>query len=142
MQGGYDPQRDRGWTNLEWFLRDGTCWRRRRERIEQVAWTEAEMSGTLRKAGFDRISAFDAKPFFTGDPKFVLAVAPFIWRGNLADNEATVELPPITSFLSAQDFKQVPKIRGWPGSPRKILYVELTISLVKNSQLSHSKAPP
>ena len=69
MHGGYDHQRDRGWTNLEWFLRDGNCWRRRRERIEQVAWTEAEMSGTLRKAGFDRISAFDATPFFTGDPK-------------------------------------------------------------------------
>jgi hypothetical protein len=27
------------------------------------------MSSTLRKAGFDRISAFDATPFFTGDPK-------------------------------------------------------------------------
>src|SRR5713101_4540461 len=69
MHGGYDHQRDRGWTNLEWFLRDGSCWRRRRERIEQVAWTAAEMSGTLRKAGFDRISAFDATPFFTGDPQ-------------------------------------------------------------------------
>jgi len=69
MHGGYDSQRDRGWTNLEWFLRDGRCWRRSRERIEQVAWTESEIRGTLRKAGFDRISAFDATPFFTGDPK-------------------------------------------------------------------------
>ena len=69
MHGGYDHQRERGWTNLEWFLRDGSCWRRRRERIEQVAWTEAEMSGTLHKAGFDRIRAFDATPFFSGDPK-------------------------------------------------------------------------
>jgi SAM-dependent methyltransferase len=67
MYGGYDHQRDRGWTNLEWFLRDGGCWRRRHERIEQVAWTDAEISGALRKAGFDRISAFDATPFFTGD---------------------------------------------------------------------------
>jgi SAM-dependent methyltransferase len=54
MHGGYDSQRDRGWSNLEWFLRDGSCWRRSRERIEQVAWTQAEMSATLRKAGFDR----------------------------------------------------------------------------------------
>jgi SAM-dependent methyltransferase len=69
MHGGYDSQRDKGWTNLEWFLKDGSWWRRRRERIEQVAWTDAEMRGTLRKAGFDRIRAFDATPFFTGDPK-------------------------------------------------------------------------
>jgi SAM-dependent methyltransferase len=69
IHGGYDRERDRGWTQLEWFLRNGGCWRRRRERIEQVAWTEAEMSGALRKAGFDQISAFDGAPFFTGDPR-------------------------------------------------------------------------
>lgn len=69
MYGGYDARRDRGWTNIEWFLQDGRCWRRRRERIEQVAWTGAEMKDTLSKAGFDRISAFDATPFFTGDTK-------------------------------------------------------------------------
>ena len=46
--------------------RDG---QRRRERIEQVSWTEAEIRGTLRKAGFGRISAFDATPIFVGDPK-------------------------------------------------------------------------
>ena len=69
MHGGYDSQRDRGWSNLEWFIRQGSCWRRFRERIEQVAWTEAEMSATLHKAGFDRIRAFDATPFFTGDPR-------------------------------------------------------------------------
>ncbi len=69
MHGGYDRPRNRGWTNLEWYLRDGRCWRRRSERIEQVAWTKAEMSATLRKAGFYRISAFDATPFFIGDPK-------------------------------------------------------------------------
>jgi SAM-dependent methyltransferase len=69
MQGGYDQQRDRGWTNLEWFLRVGRCWRRRRERVEQVSWTEAEMRDALCKAGFDSIRAFDATPFFTGDPK-------------------------------------------------------------------------
>lgn len=68
MHGGYDRQRDRGWSNLEWFLRAGSCWRRRRERIEQVAWTDDEMKAALHKAGFDRIRAFDATPFFTGDP--------------------------------------------------------------------------
>ena len=69
MHGGYDRPRDRGWTHLEWFLRDGTCWRRRRERFEQVAWTGGEMKDPLRKAGFDKIGAFDATPFFTGDPR-------------------------------------------------------------------------
>ncbi len=69
MHGGYDHRRDRGWTDLEWFLQDGRCWRRRHERIEQVAWTRAEMKATLREAGFDRIRAFDATPFFTGDPR-------------------------------------------------------------------------
>ena len=67
MHGGYDRQRDRGWSNVEWFLRDGKYWRRRHERIEQVAWTKAEMRSALRGAGFDRIGAFDATPFFTGD---------------------------------------------------------------------------
>jgi len=69
MHGGYDRQRERGWSNLEWFLQEGKCWRRRHERIEQVAWTEAELRGTLRMAGFDRISAFDATPFFRGDTR-------------------------------------------------------------------------
>ena len=69
MHGGYDRQRDRAWTDLEWFLRDGRCWRRRHERIEQVAWTRAQMKDALHKAGFDRIRAFDAAPFFTGDPR-------------------------------------------------------------------------
>ena len=67
MHGGYDRRRDRGWTNVEWFIRDGRCWRRHQERIEQVAWTKAEVTDTLTKAGFDRIRAYDATPFFTGD---------------------------------------------------------------------------
>ena len=69
MHGGYDTERDRGWTNLEWFLQEGRRWRRCRERIEQVAWTRAELTSTLRKSGFDRIRTFDATPFFTGDPR-------------------------------------------------------------------------
>jgi SAM-dependent methyltransferase len=69
MHGGYDEQRDRGWSNCEWFLQSGSCWRRSRERIEQVAWTEAEVKGALRRARFDRIAAFDATPFFIGDPR-------------------------------------------------------------------------
>ncbi|HEY1207553.1 MAG: class I SAM-dependent methyltransferase [Bryobacteraceae bacterium] len=69
MRGGYDRARDRGWTTIDWFCREGRSWRRHRERVEQVAWTRAEMYGTLRAAGFDRIGAWDATPFFKGDPK-------------------------------------------------------------------------
>ena len=69
MQGGYDRERDRGWTNVEWFLREGKLWRRHHERVEQVAWTAAEIRGTLREAGFDRVRAWDAAPLFKNDPR-------------------------------------------------------------------------
>lgn len=69
MHGGYDRARDQGWSDLEWFLRNGRCWRRHHERIEQVAWTASEMRHALRAAGFDTVRAFDAAPFFAGDPK-------------------------------------------------------------------------
>ena len=67
MHGGYDRARDRGIADIEWFLREGALWRRHHEHIEQVAWTAAEMRQTLSAASFDRIRAFDAAPFFTGD---------------------------------------------------------------------------
>jgi SAM-dependent methyltransferase len=69
MHGGYDRLQDRGWTNIEWFLREGRYWRRRRERVEQVSWTATEIRGALRQAGFDQIRAWDATPFFKDDPK-------------------------------------------------------------------------
>ncbi len=69
MQGGYNRQQGRGWTNVEWFLREGRCWRRRHERVEQVCWTSTEIRGTLRKAGFHQVRAWDATPFFQGEPK-------------------------------------------------------------------------
>jgi SAM-dependent methyltransferase len=69
MHGGYDHRQDRGWTNIEWFLREGRCWRRCHERVEQVCWTSTEIRGALRRAGFDQIRAWDATPFFEDDPK-------------------------------------------------------------------------
>jgi SAM-dependent methyltransferase len=68
MHGGYDRERDKGWTNVEWFFRRGRYWVRRQERVEQVSWTPAEIRATLRAAGFDRIRAWDATPFFGSDP--------------------------------------------------------------------------
>ena len=70
MRGGWvDRDGVRGQTDGEWFVREGNLWRRRREHIEQVAWTTAEMRRAMREAGFDRVRAFDATPFFNGDPR-------------------------------------------------------------------------
>jgi SAM-dependent methyltransferase len=63
MHGAYDLRRDKGVTEVEWFIREGRCWRRHHERIEQVSWTPAGMRSTLRQAGFHRIRAWDAAPF-------------------------------------------------------------------------------
>lgn len=67
MRGGYDMRRDKGWTDVEWFIRRKGCWRRFHERVEQVAWTRTEVLQTLHGAGFRRISAHDAIAFFRGD---------------------------------------------------------------------------
>jgi SAM-dependent methyltransferase len=69
MRGAYDERRDKGRTDVEWFIRRKGCWRRFRERVEEVAWTRAEVVQTLRAAGFRRIRALDANAFFRGDPR-------------------------------------------------------------------------
>jgi SAM-dependent methyltransferase len=69
MHGGYDRRRDKGWTNAEWFIRKGKCWRRIRERVEEVAWTSAEIRRGLRRAGFGAIRAWDEAPFVQGEWK-------------------------------------------------------------------------
>ena len=69
FRGGYDSRRHRGFENVEWFIRKGRVWQRRRERVKQVAWTPAEIRQTLRAAGFGQIRAWDATKFFRGDPR-------------------------------------------------------------------------
>lgn len=69
LRGGYDQRRDKGWENVEWFIRRKGGWRRFRERVEQVAWTRTEVAQTLRAAGFQRIRSTDALAFFRGDPR-------------------------------------------------------------------------
>ncbi len=67
VQGGYDSARERGWTSLDWFLREGRLWRRRHERVEQVCWSATEMQRVLKEAGFGGIRAWDATPFLASD---------------------------------------------------------------------------
>jgi SAM-dependent methyltransferase len=68
MHGGHGPARDRAWSDVDWFIRDGRSWRRRHERVEEVCWTSAEIRRALREAGFGQVRAWDAAPFFKNDP--------------------------------------------------------------------------
>jgi SAM-dependent methyltransferase len=52
LRGGHDARRSRAWLDVEWFLPRGRLWRRERERVEEVAWTDAEVRRALRAAGF------------------------------------------------------------------------------------------
>lgn len=64
MRNGHNRQADRAWSDIEWFIRDGSCWRRRHERVEEVCWRADEIRKTLEKTGFDQLRAWDAAPFF------------------------------------------------------------------------------
>ncbi len=68
MHGGYDRRRDRAWSEVEWFIREGSLWRRRRERVEEVCWTDAEIREALHKEGFDETRSWDAAPLLKADP--------------------------------------------------------------------------
>jgi SAM-dependent methyltransferase len=65
---GNDSRRDRAWSDIEWFVREGRLWRRHRERVEEVCWSSEEIRTALDRAGFDRIRSWDAAPFFKGNP--------------------------------------------------------------------------
>ena len=68
MRGRHDAKHDRAWTDIELFIREGKLWRRRHERVEEVCWSRDEIRRALREAGFDRLRAWDAAPFFKNDP--------------------------------------------------------------------------
>jgi SAM-dependent methyltransferase len=68
MHGGHDRLHDRAWSDLEWFVRDGNCWKRHHERVEEVCWSPPEIRRVLREAGFSQVRAWDATPFFKNNP--------------------------------------------------------------------------
>lgn len=68
MRNGHNPKADKAWSDIEWFIREGSCWRRRHERVEEVCWSFDEVRRVFEKAGFDQVRAWDATPFFKGDP--------------------------------------------------------------------------
>ncbi len=68
MRNHHDCPRDRAWSEIEWFIREGKLWRRFHEHVDEVCWTPGEIRSALSAAGFDRLRAWDAAPFFKGTP--------------------------------------------------------------------------
>jgi SAM-dependent methyltransferase len=66
MRNGNDAANDRAWSDVEWFIREGRLWRRRRERVEEVCWSRGEIEEALHAAGFDQVREWDAARFFKG----------------------------------------------------------------------------
>lgn len=53
--------------DINLFIRAGGTWQRHRERVEEVCWSAAEIRHVFQTAGFRRIRAWDAAPFFGHD---------------------------------------------------------------------------
>ncbi len=68
MRNGHNTRADRAWSDIEWFIREGSRWRRHSERVEEVCWDGGEIRRVFEAAGFGRIRAWDGAPFFKGSP--------------------------------------------------------------------------
>ncbi len=65
MRNGNDACNDRAWCDVEWFIRvAGRNWQRWREHVQEVCWSASEIRATLKDAGFGRVRATDASPYF------------------------------------------------------------------------------
>ena len=67
MRNGNRAAADRAWSDVEWFVREGSLWRRYRERVEEVCWSAEEVRSALASQGFDQVREIDAAPFFKGE---------------------------------------------------------------------------
>ena len=68
MRNGHNRKADRAWSDIEWFIRDGSCWRRRHERVDEVCWDCDEIRRIFQEIGFDQLRAWDAVSFFKDNP--------------------------------------------------------------------------
>ncbi len=59
LHGGYDRSSQKGWLDFEWFLPAGKSWRRYREHIEDVWWTDQQIRRALHRGGFSRLRSWD-----------------------------------------------------------------------------------
>ena len=54
MHGGHTPGTDKAWTDVDWFVRQGSNWKRHHEHVEEVCWSATEIRTALARAGFVR----------------------------------------------------------------------------------------
>jgi SAM-dependent methyltransferase len=71
MRNGHNLRASKAWSEIEWFIRQGSRWRRHHERVDEVCWSAEEIRRVLKKAGFDQVHAWDAAPFFKHNPMIV-----------------------------------------------------------------------
>ena len=69
LRNGHSRDASHAWSDVELFIRDGETWRRRHGRVEEVSWTREEIRQSLRDAGFEKLQAWDAAPFFRDNPQ-------------------------------------------------------------------------
>jgi hypothetical protein len=71
-RGGYDARRDKGWTELNWFVPDATAGkgllRHHVEHYEEVAWSKNEIRHALSSAGLRVRGCWDLVRFAGGAP--------------------------------------------------------------------------
>jgi len=68
MRNGHNLRASKAWSDVEWFIRQGSHWRRHHERVDEVCWTSEEIRRVFKSAGFDQVHAWDAAPFFKDSP--------------------------------------------------------------------------
>lgn len=61
IRGGYDAQTDKGWLVADFFIREGRRWRKSKDRIDQVCWSDDEIRESLQEGGFENIQAVDMR---------------------------------------------------------------------------------
>jgi SAM-dependent methyltransferase len=72
MRNGHNRGADRAWCDIDLFIRDGRCWRRRRERVKEVCWDSGEIRRVFQENGFEQLRAWDAAPFFIKDNPLIV----------------------------------------------------------------------
>ncbi|MFB3826320.1 MAG: class I SAM-dependent methyltransferase [Bryobacteraceae bacterium] len=68
MRNGNDARHGQAWSDIEWFIKEGSLWRRHHERVDEVCWTAGEIQHALRQAGFGGLHTWDGAQFFKNDP--------------------------------------------------------------------------
>ena len=66
IHGDFDAARMKAVLNLDWFLPENGRWRHRKETLNEVCWTPAQIRAALKVAGLVRVRTQDGAPHFRG----------------------------------------------------------------------------